>query len=479
MVLSKGKDDSEPNLKKNIIPVAVILLLVAVTVVAAFLYHPPADNKPYVFSGISFPEDEGMHSDVGESWTIYLRFKTENGGSYYFTSTYYYQDLKTFGINSGRDAMLVNLITGEKINQHLDNGTSLTGTEDRLALLFQYRNDYDGFSFYDTLKKNNGTVLYDYHTEIYDREDLRVKADIRMHDLLGKPVIPTSDGRIYIPGQATFYGYFQPRIQVSGEITVDGKNMTITDGTGVINHFWGAYSAAIVGDEFIVDIPTGYTVIAAKYVYAGNGTEAISAMVVVNPDGTYDIIDRPTINITPMKYFLAPYDIMEQITWAYQWQLETPEHGMNMTITGVVIDQMPYYNWEGTCYANGTFDSKNYETVAFAEITHHYVSQINIDQVQLTQNTEVPTGDMRVSCEVNHTLPLKSILLWYNTSRDGNWTSVPMTVKYADYPNFWEAYIPGQKLQTTVNYYIEVVDAANHVRRSPMQNHTVEIEYPE
>jgi len=481
MASSDGKNGrSSGDFRKGILPVLLILIVVAVIVIASFLYQPPVtDNHNPIFSGISFPEDEGIHSDVAESWTSYIEFKTDTGGHYYMTSNYYYQNLQQFGIKSGRESMLVNLQNSDKISQYLEQNTSITGADGRLALLFTYNNSRSGQYLNDYMFRENGTVDYTYHMEISTRDGHMVMVNLTLHDLLGKPVLATDNGRIYVPGQATFYGYFQPKMSISGEVIIDGKMMNITEGTGVFSHFWGAYSANIVGDEFIIDVPNDYTVIAARYTYAGNGTEAISAMVVVKPDGTYEIVENPVINITAEKYFLAPYDPMERIVWAYQWHFDTPAYGMNMSISGIVVDQIPYYDWKGLCYANGTFESKNYDAVAFADITHHYASDINIENVQLTQNTEIPTEDMRVSCDINHSLPLRNVRLWYNTSVDGNWTSVPMYVKYQQFPNSWEGMIPGQKLRVTVNYYIEVVDVAGHMIRSPIGNHTVEIEYPE
>ena len=426
-----------------------------------------------------------MHEDISEIWTFHLRYVLGDGSPYYLTSSYYYTVMGPDTVYAERDILLLNTKTHQEYNGALKKGTALYGADKRCAIAFSYNNTDTGVSFVDWWSRQNGTTEYIYHFQIYNNTEKVVEGSVSMLDRVGKPVFLKENGFIYIPGQSTIYGYLQPRLKIDGGyLNSGGRNSTIVEGYGDLTHLWGGLPN-VVGNLFIINLPRDYTAILAKYDYSGNGTLAFSSIVLVKPDNSFEILNGKLV-VNPEKFAFSPYDPKHTVVWAYEWTVLTDNPALNMTVKGVSSGQFTRYYWYGLCYANGTFEGKTYSVDAFTEITRHYMSFIHITHHQLELNPEIPTENLTVSCQVNHTLPIKSVVMKYNTSRDKNWSSVDLTnnTKYYvfngdEYSDIWEGTVPGQPLFTTVYYYIEVTDISGHTERTVLDSKEVQIEYPD
>ncbi len=485
--MSRSGNDAKKDPLKGLIPVLIVLALVGVALMASFLYHPVSQqpNNDGQNKQISFPKDEGMHEEISEVWTFHFHYTLEDGSSYYLTSSYYYTVMGSSAVRAERDILLLNTKTHREYRDTLESGTAMYGADSRCAVMFSYNSTKTGISFTDWWTRENGTTEYTYHFQIYNGTEKAVEGNLKLLDRIGKPVFIKENGFIHIPYQSSVYGYLQPRLRVTGYLNVDGTNRTLVNGFGDLTHLWGGIPNA-VGDLFIINLPDDYTLIVIKYQYSGNQTTAFSSVVVVKPDNEFTIVDPKNMTITPRAYVFSPYDSEHTVVWAYEWTVKTDNPVLDMEIKGISPSQFMRYYWYGMCYANGTFEGKSYSSSAFTEITKHYMSFVHITHHQLNQNAEIPTDNLTISCQVNHTLPIKSVSIKYNTSRNANWTSIELTNNSAYYvfngdehSDIWEGTVPGQPLFTTIYYYLEVTDVSGHTETTAVESHKITIEYPD
>ncbi len=139
--------------------------------------------------------------------------------------------------------------------------------------------------------------------------------------------------------------------------------------------------------------------------------------------------------------------------------------GWSATIPGPGYSTWVYYYAFAIDQANNTNISNTYS---------YYVDGVPPAVVDTSGISSPVASDARVSIFANVTddygFDFNSVYLWYNNG--SGWTSVPMNFVSGNYTNAtFQAYIPPANAETTVFYYVEVMDNASNANVSITKNY--------
>ncbi len=340
---------------------------------------------PYTIPGteIVIPDDDGKHSNsmdcdsllFGEWWYASIHLTGNSGREYGSFVAYFltptFRKFKVFSISDldNNQNYTYNNIMGVLLasSTHLDLTYVELFSSDRwyntwqgLQLEpFEYRLLVDGES------RENGSHM---------------KLDLDMESL--KPPMKVGDNGIIYLGNSFSYYYSHPRVEVSGEITVNGLTENVT-GVAWIDHQYGCTDIteyvswewfAITLDDFREIMVSDVWV---NGFFAGSHSEGMNYF---SQNFEHQLL--PDYTITGIESSLW-IDSATGFRYPTQWHIEETSKNMDLYLTADYENQfmpidddpwgilpMPEGFWEGVCSVTGTIQGSPVSGKAYAELTH-------------------------------------------------------------------------------------------------------------
>tara|TARA_R110002096_G_scaffold333302_2_gene527291 strand:+ start:1799 stop:3442 length:1644 start_codon:yes stop_codon:yes gene_type:complete len=326
-------------------------------------------------SEISFPVDEGRHSDPVEWWYTSGHITTASNKKYSFMLTYFWYPVNVSSFNF--DGFRILNLTDESDGTFYQdtkavNYTTLSTTDlDIEADLFgggseYWRNKVDGSSnllpFEYELNASSASVSINFNLETVKR-----------------PLIVGGDG-LFDHGLSNYtYYYSQTDNTVTGSLTVDGTTETVT-GSAWIDRQYGNFNP-FTGEDyewFSMQLDNG-TDLNLWNIFTSSRTipndpkyKILSAYVDENQNTQYTISD---FEIERLEYFTTPDDVN---TYSKKWRLTSASKNIDLVITSnfetseVNITELSFRFFEGATTISGTIDGVSVTGVGFAELLHKY-----------------------------------------------------------------------------------------------------------
>jgi predicted secreted hydrolase len=330
-------------------------------------------------SEISFPLDEGRHSDPVEWWYVSGHITTASSKNYSFMLTYFYYPytMTTFPFLSFDGFRILNLTdesdgTFYQDTKAVTSYTTLsnTGLDIEASLLLggseYWRNKVDGTSnilpFEYELNASSGTVSIS-----FDLETLK------------RPLIVGGDG-LFDQGLSNYtYYYSQTDNSVSGSLTLNGATETVT-GSAWIDRQYGDFNP-FLGEDYEwfslkldndMDLNLWNIFTADRTIPNDPKYKILSAYVDINQNTQYTISD---FEIERLEYFTTPDN---QKRYSKKWRLTSASKNIDLIITAnhttseVDISELSFRFFEGAITITGTIDGETVTGIGFAELLHSY-----------------------------------------------------------------------------------------------------------
>lgn len=149
------------------------------------------------------------------------------------------------------------------------------------------------------------------------------------------------------PGNASRY-YSITRMDVSGALALDGRKRPV-EGLAWLDREWGSsqLGAGIEGwDWFALQLDDGRDLMLYRLRTADGQASPFSAGVLVEPDGSYRVLQREDFSLRPKRWWRDP----QGIEWPVAWIAELPQAGLALTVEAVFDAQRwatTVAYWEG------------------------------------------------------------------------------------------------------------------------------------
>lgn len=355
--------------------IVLISLITSISFSQAWKTYPYTPNTSPT-SQISFPLDEGKHSEPVEWWYTSGHITTASNKKYSFMLTYFWYPKSVSILNF--DGFRVLNLTDESdgtfyqdtkaVNKYTTMSTTGLNIE---ASLFPsgseyWRNKVDGSSnplpFEYELNASSGTVSISFDLETVKR-----------------PLIVGGDG-LFDQGSANYtYYYSQTDNTVSGSLTLNGNTETVT-GKAWIDRQYGNFNPFFGEDYewFNIQLDNG-TDLNLWNIFTSSRTipnepehRILSAYVDENQNTQYTISD---FEIERLEYFTTPDDVK---TYSKKWRLTSVLKNIDLIISSdfeaseVNISELSFRFYEGATSVTGTIDGVSVSGVGFAELLHTY-----------------------------------------------------------------------------------------------------------
>jgi predicted secreted hydrolase len=311
---------------------------------------------------VTLPADEGPHDSVIEWWYFNGLFTDDQGQEY----SYHYVTFQ----NEATGTAVPHLLQAS-LGVHT-TGEHLTGERVLLDVL-----DPDAVGV--DVEVNGWEMLGD--GEFYSLEFdlggylLDLKAIPTRPPILHQGVGLVSLG----PAGDTFY-YSRTRLDLTGSITVDGKQRPIT-GAAWMDHQWGDVVGQRVGwDWASVQLDDGSDLMAVlvwdpadRTPFAGYGT-------LVSPDGTVITAKQEDVSISSSAIWTSPETGIE---YPSGWTISIPTLGLSLELEPVLVNAEfagsrynPAAYWEGEVRVTGTRQGEAVGGRGFVELVGYDPGQI-------------------------------------------------------------------------------------------------------
>lgn len=326
-------------------------------------------------SEISFPADEGRHTDPVEWWYTSGHITTTSNKTYSFMLTYFWYptSVSVFNFDGFRilnltdesdgtfyqDTKAVNYTTLSTTGLDIEASLFLGGSE-------YWKNKVDGGSnplpFEYELSASSATVSITLDLETVKR-----------------PLIVGGDG-LFDQGLSNYtYYYSQTDNTVTGSLTVNGTTEAVT-GSAWIDRQYGDFNP-FTGEDyewFSIKLDNGtdlnlWNVFnASREIPDDPKYKILSAYVDESQNTQYTITD---FEIERLEYFTTPDDVN---TYSKKWRLTSASKDIDLIITSnfetseVNITELTFRFYEGATTVSGTIGGVSVTGVGFAELLHKY-----------------------------------------------------------------------------------------------------------
>ena len=176
----------------------------------------------------------------------------------------------------------------------------------------------------------------------------------------------------------------------------------------------------------------------------------------INFDGSSKVDMPPSANVQNLKYWLDPTDQNQQRAYSHKWRISSVKENYNLTVEPTLDNQMAT-GWLGYSNVIGSINGNQVTGKAFVNLVKRYSSTLTINDIGDNLNyLSIPNDPVTVNTNISDDLPITDITLFYRIN-NGSEQSLDMTFG----GQIWEATIPGQGLQTEVEYWIVAKDLAD------------------
>lgn len=367
------------------------------------LFSQAWKTYPYAPDGskITFPSDEGRHTDEPIEWWYSIgHFTGESTGTpYSYMLTYFH--IKQLSYDGFRILNLCNEETGEfyceilpltypSISTNSLNINALVGYFPILAKTETWETKTDG---------DNNVLPFTYNQKA-QTTTLTANFGIDFnHNATKRPLIVADSGFLYIGDASYSYYYSQTRLALTGNITINNETEAIS-GTSWIDRQYGNFSPTNENDYewFSLQLSNGmdinvYNVFTTDHRIPEHNAFRIMA-VQVNDEEQYTISD---FSIERLSY---KYTADNERCYSQSWHLTSSKNNVDLNFSALYISNevqlpvtqldLPSRFYEGSVSVTGTIDGENVTGKGFAELIHHYeIPDVVMDKPVLQNNEQL------------------------------------------------------------------------------------------
>ncbi len=187
------------------------------------------------------------------------------------------------------------------------------------------------------------------------------------------PVLHDGIGWIDFGAAGSSYYYSRPRLAASGQLTLDGRTLTVT-GEAWFDHQWGDFIAVGGGgwDWFAVELGDG-TDLTLSLIRDLSGSDALAYGTLVRPEGTTVHLDPSAFSVAVTSHWTSP---ASGATYPAGWRIRLPSEGLVIDLRPTVADQeldtratTGVVYWEGSQIVTATRDGRPVPGQAYVELT--------------------------------------------------------------------------------------------------------------
>ncbi|HSH21740.1 MAG TPA: lipocalin family protein, partial [Candidatus Caenarcaniphilales bacterium] len=197
--------------------------------------------------------------------------------------------------------------------------------------------------------------------------------DLSLQATRDEPVLHDRDGWVDFGPAGGSYYYSWPRMEATGNVTVDGARLTV-EGTAWFDHQWGDFIAVGAGgwDWFAVNLDDG-TDLTISQVRDAGGEYPLAYGTVVLPDGEVRHLEREDLSVDVSGTWTSD---RTGATYPAGWRIELPAEQLVIELTPTVADQeldtrptTGVVYWEGSQVVRATRAGDPVGGEAYVELT--------------------------------------------------------------------------------------------------------------
>ncbi len=473
---SKNTNDVKSTKKKSFKKWgSVFCAIIIITILFySFVYEKDDEPPPIGINlAMSFPEDEGAHEQMLEIWTFSGFFKTAGGHSFGYQVSYFNSGIRTVAFTDE------NNLTGKKYYSSRNypddvRQPSLNIEASNESLDISYKNGLitDAWQAVDSDEYNLNSIMFEGSQEL-------VRLNVTLQSSKDPVLLGDENGKTWLNEYGTIHSYFQSKIEISGTILLQDVQYSIS-GQAWIEHSWGDWSIFNT-ETWNVVLSNGYELYVSK-IYDQNSEIILERHYLVNMDGSFELdvysglvsysdFNNMNSSVQNLKYWLDPTDSAGQRAYSHSWRIVSEKNNYNFTLEPTVDNQRAATAWAGTCEVTGFFKGRSVTGNCYANLVKSYSSTLMISEVHDNfQSLGIPNDPVTVTAAVSDNLPISDVTLFY---RIDNGTEQSLDMTFGELG--WYVTIPGQALQTEVEYWIVAKDLADKMEESISYFYRVEI----
>ena len=186
-------------------------------------------------------------------------------------------------------------------------------------------------------------------------------------------VLHGKTGFIGVSSNEASYYYSRTEMAVEGVLSDHGERVRV-QGTGWMDHQWGDFSLTGGGgwDWFAVELE-GDTELMVSVVRDAAGAAALQYGTFVQPDGSYQHIDRADITILPKGSWTSP---STNIVYPMGWAIAIPRLQLQLDLAPTLLEQemdtrasVDRIYWEDQAAVTGTLGDRSIRGMGYVELT--------------------------------------------------------------------------------------------------------------
>ncbi|MFC1924560.1 lipocalin family protein [Chloroflexota bacterium] len=332
----------------------VILFIIALLASLSSSCSDTEENQSYGPPQVTFPEDEGSHSEsLVEWWYLNATLHDAQGKEYTAMVAYFTPPMRIISISDletgtfYHDAPLFSEMFSTT-SSYAEGGLDLRWGETDLW----YRTNSDSFSY--RLKAEGETIGLDF-------EIISEKA----------PLMVGGDGLVEWTEGSTYY-YSLTRLQVEGQIEFAGRTVDV-EGTGWMDHQWMGGEALQRGwDWFSIQLDDNTDIICWQIISGDGSVQSRDLTMMFSDESIYHTVD---LDIEKVSTWTSP-ETGE--IYGTAWRITEAGQGLDLEITTRYNEQeilmfsdlpeMAWQFWEGGLTVSGEMDGSDVSGSGYAEL---------------------------------------------------------------------------------------------------------------
>lgn len=449
-------EDEIKDKKELLITLGVIsAVIIASTLLYFFWSDEPGNNFEPIDRTINFPEDEGMHDETFQRWTIFGALDGNGVNDFEF--------LIRWANHMDQSEIQLQYILRDKNNltgvssYEFEQEGEIEGAYDSLDISFSG----GGTS---TSMTSTGSFKYDFQTEFGSEIKVELSVESRKN-----PILYGDDGRIYQPGFGTVFGYYQPNLRLIGTVTINEIETINVEGKGWLDHMWGGEIKAMRSETWHMQLDNSVEIFISKLFNPDTDELYPDDMVlyvanIIRTDGRLLTPDLLTdINMENQDYLKfretyipEPVDRFEYLAWSSEWRLYNSDIDLTIKIHG---DSPLRTSHLGFLRVEGFYMGQRVTGTGITDLNYVYRSYPDIREVSDNFSILRPLQPVTITADITYIPPidLEEIYMEYRVN-EGNW--IRQDMQYDD--ERWIATIPGQTFGDTIEYRVVVIDMIDH-----------------
>ncbi len=459
-------EDSPKDKKELLITLVIVASVIIASTLLYFYWSDEPDNafEP-IDRSINFPEDEGLHNETFERWTIFGTMNTKEGDEFEILIRW----LKHLTEDKvSIEYILRNKQDGEEPIFELETGGVIHGAYDKLDIVLSGGNTV-------TTMKSVGSFKYQFYTEI--DTDIQLELTINSRKT---PVLFGDEGKLYQPGFGTAFGYYQPHLELDGMITISEIGELDIEGVGWLEHMWGGDIKSLFSETWHIHLDNSMEIFITKmyehdvhvsypddlFLYVVNIIRTDGK--ILTPELGVDIyMENQDYNVFS-KRFHQTTERWEYSAWSTEWRLFNSDMDINIKTHGNSLHEGKYL---GFIEVEGFYMGQRVNGQGAGEFTYRYISFPNIENVNDDFSIFRSTEPVEVRANISYNPPMEITDIYLNYSvDDGDWIRVDM--EFVD--EYWTAVIPPQEFGSTIEYQVIIEDIVDNVVKSQIESYYID-----